>query len=154
MIVDRDFFFPYINNNELERSRNTITGLPMYSDELKNDEIIRNVFKTSLQRELLVSNHKKGYRSFFDFIKSYGILSMNYCLEMDLTCSKEAREIYYNRLSVIDDKRTQKELLVNNKKAIKSIKHITVILDSITKKSYPESYKKIKNYLVDQIKQI
>lgn len=28
IVVDRDFFFPYINNNELDASRNATTGLP------------------------------------------------------------------------------------------------------------------------------
>ncbi|WP_245157109.1 ATP-dependent nuclease [Anaerovorax sp. IOR16] len=90
-VVDRDYFFPYINNNVLEDSRSQSTGLPIYSDEIKNDDILEDIFNTSIAKQKLVDNHKDGYRKFFGYIKQFKILSMNYCLEMDLTCSGKAR---------------------------------------------------------------
>ena len=45
MIVDKDFFFDYKNDN-LEDSRSETTGLPMYKDQLKSNDIIDSVFKT------------------------------------------------------------------------------------------------------------
>lgn len=91
MVVDRDFFFPYICNNELEASRSNRTGLPVYGVDMKDEEILNYLFDEE-EKEQLIEQYKTGYRKFFDFIKEYGIVSMNYCLEMDLTCSTKARE--------------------------------------------------------------
>lgn len=150
IIVDRDFFFLYINNNELNRSRNTRTGLPMYSDVLKNDDLINEIFSDESKREKLIEMHKLGFRKFFQYISAFHILSMNYCLEMDLTCSSKAREHYYYLLRIVDKK--QKSLLVNNAKAIKKVENINSVIENINIIHYPESYKKIKNYLIEDIK--
>lgn len=91
MVVDRDFFFPYICNNELEASRSNRIGLPVYGVDMKDEEILNYLFDEE-EKEQLIEQHKTGYRKFFDFIKEYGIVSMNYCLEMVLTCSTKARE--------------------------------------------------------------
>ena len=150
IVVDRDFFFPYINNNELDASRNAVTGLPIYGDDVKDEAIINSLFNQEEKRQL-TEHHKAGYRKFFDFIKEYGIVSMNYCLEMDLTCSSKAREEYYRLLNVMPDNKNQKFLLERNKKAIKDIKKIMEVMDGIPLMSYPESYKKIRNYLIQKI---
>ena len=76
---------------------------------------------------------------------------MNYCLEMDLTCSSKAREEYYRLLNVMPDNKNQKFLLERNKKAIKEIKKIMEVMEAITLASYPESYKKIRKYLIHKI---
>ena len=150
IVVDRDFFFPYVNENKLELSRNNTTGLPMYSDELK-DEPVLNILFDNTQKEKLIECHRAGYRKFFDFIKEFDIVSMNYCLEMDLTCSTKACNEYYKILNLLPNDCSQKKLLVNNKKAIKKISSIMNIINTISPVSYPESYKKIKNYLVEKI---
>ena len=152
MVVDRDFFFPYVNNNKLADSRNARTGLPVYSDELKvSNVVISDLFQTSQEKEMLREYHKEGYRKFFEYIKDYKILSMNYCLEMDLTCSEKAREIYYRLGNIMPTNKTQKFLLENNGDAIKKIEKILKILEEIPKKSYPESYVKIKNAIIEDI---
>ena len=150
IVVDRDFFFPYINNNELDASRSATTGLPIYGDELKNETVINFLFKEE-EKQQLIKHHKAGYRKFFNFIKDYGIVSMNYCLEMDLTCSSKACEEYYRLLNTMENNKNQKFLLERNKKAIKDIKKIMEVIDCIPLVSYPESYKKIKNYLIQKI---
>lgn len=149
-VVDRDFFFPYIKDNKLEDSRNSKTGLPIYGEGIKNETIINYLFNEEEKRQL-IAHHKAGYRKFFEFIKQYNIVSMNYCLEMDLTCSSNAREEYYRLLNVRSDDKNQKFLLVNNKKSIKDIKKIMEIMRKIPLTSYPESYKKIKKYLIQEI---
>ena len=85
-VVDRDYFFPYLDNNKLEASRSQSTGLPCYSNVMKNEDVLNDIFKTETEKQRLVENHRYGYRKFFEYIKQYKILSMNYCLEMDLTC--------------------------------------------------------------------
>lgn len=151
MIVDKDFFFDYKNDN-LEDSRSETTGLPMYKDQLKSNDIIDSVFKTEDKKNKLVENASKGYRKFFDFIKDFGLLSMNFCLEMDLSCSAKARDKYYELLNVLPVNKNQKHLLVSNAKSIKKIDKILKILDEIPKKNYPESYLKIRNWIITDIR--
>ena len=76
---------------------------------------------------------------------------MNYCLEMDLTCSNAARQIYYDMLNLLPEKRSQKELLTSNSKAIKKAERILSIIDTIPRSQIPESYSKIKNTILEDI---
>lgn len=150
-VVDRDFFFPYINDNKLELSRAVQTGLPIYSDVMKNDDIINDIFNSAAAKQRLIDMHKEGYRKFFGYIKQYKILSMNYCLEMDLTCSAKARDEYFKLLNTMPENKNQKHLLEKNNKTIKRIDKILYILDRIQKKHYPESYSKIRVAIVEDI---
>ena len=150
-VVDRDFFFPYLNNNNLDSSRDLVTGLPRYSNTIKNNEVLNDIFNTPQAKEKVVENHIKGYRRFFDYIKDFKILSMNYCLEMDLTCSQKARDEYFILLDILPQNRTQKFLLGKNHKSIKKVDKILKILDDIPKRAYPESYSKIRKTIIDDI---
>lgn len=150
-VVDRDFFFPYINNNNLELSRDSTTGLPRYNNVIKNNEVLDNIFNTPQLRAKVIENNNKGYRKFFEYIKEFKILSMNYCLEMDLTCSEKARNEYFMLLNILPQNQTQKFLLEKNQKSIKKIDKILKIIDIIPKRAYPESYSKIKKTIVEDI---
>ena len=150
-IVDREFFFDYEYDN-LENSRNSITGLPVYKKVLKDNTVINAIFDTEDKKKALIENHKHGYRKFFEYIKQFNILSMNYCLEMDLTCSSAAREIYYDILKLSSQDQTQFNLLVKFKNAIKKIEKILQVLDNINNSCYPESYLKIKNSIIQNVK--
>lgn len=154
LIVDKDFFFPYEINNTLDNSRDSITGLPRYAYNIKNTQVLNSIFKSETLKNKLIDTCQKGYRSFFDFISQYKILSMNYCLEMDLTCSKKAREKYYQMLHITPNNQNQKYLLTENKKSIKDIEKIMGILSVLPKTSYPESFLKIKNALIKDIIQV
>lgn len=151
LVVDRDFFFPYINNNKLNESRTEATGLPKYSDILKNNDVLKDIFKHPIEQNKICQFHNEGYRKFFEYIKRYNILSMMYCLEMDLTCSEKARNKYYELLNVMPANKNQKFLLVENTSAIKKIDKILKILEVIPQTSYPESYLKIRNTIVENI---
>ena len=151
IVVDRDFFFPYAVDNKLEESRNTSTGLPAYAGELKSTEVIKQLITTQSDRDKIANAHKKGYRVFFEEIKKHHILSMNYCLEMDLTCSSKARDEYYKMLNILPVNQNQKFLLISNKKSIKDIGKIIKILDAIPKRTYPESFIKIRNAIIEEI---
>ena len=151
MIVDKDFFFPYSNNNKLEDSRNAHTGLPTYSTTMNHNAVLDVLFSQPQVRQEIEDANRKGYRAFFDKIKSTGIVSMNYCLEMDLTCSSQARSHYYQILHIEPANQNQPNLLVSKKNAIKRIEYIDQVLKSIPKNSLPESFKKIKNHIIDMI---
>lgn len=153
-VVDRDYFFPYFNE-ELESSRDAVTGLPKYGKAHKTDKkvlpVIEDLFPTEADMQELEIAHQAGYRRLFELLKQKGFLVTNYCPEMDLTCSSAAREEYYRLCKVQNENRNQKELLIEYKKTIKDITKILSVLKSIPKSAYPESYSKIKNSLVEMI---
>lgn len=151
-IVDKDFFFEYKNNNKLNESRDKITGLPLYDiSKLKANPVIDDLFYSLTQKNKLIEAARLGYRKFFEYIKQYNILSMNYCLEMDLTCSAYARNEYYRKLNILPEKQNQQELLLENSKTIKKVERILPIVDNIPKNKLPESYLKIKNLIIEDI---
>ena len=119
---------------------------------MNHNAVLDDLFPNEHLRNEIEDAHNNGYRQFFDKIKLHNILSMNYCMEMDLTCSKQAREQYYNILHINNEAlRTQKNLLEGNANAIKKIAYIDKILKTIPVSALPESYKKIKNYIAEKI---
>lgn len=128
MVVDKDVFFDY-KNGKVDESRDVKSGLPKYKYEMKDNIVLKDIFKTDQEMRKIERLNSQGYKKFVDEIKKYNILSMNYCLEMDLMCSKRAREIYYMEKNILPEHQTQKYILVNQKKAIKDIKIIMKIMD-------------------------
>lgn len=150
MVVDKDVFFDY-KNGKVDESRDVRSGLPKYKYEMKDNIVLKDIFKTDQEMRKIERLNSQGYKKFVDEIKKYNILSMNYCLEMDLMCSKRAREIYYMEKNILPEHQTQKYILVNQKKAIKDIKIIMKIMDELVGNSYPISYKKIKAAIIEDI---
>lgn len=150
MVVDKDVFFDY-KNGKVDESRDVKSGLPKYKYEMKDNIVLKDIFKTDQEMRKIERLNSQGYKKFVDEIKKYNILSMNYCLEMDLMCSKRAREIYYMGKNILPEHQTQKYILVNQKKAIKDIKIIMKIMDELVGNSYPISYKKIKAAIIEDI---
>ena len=150
MVVDKDVFFDY-KNGKVDESRDVKSGLPKYKYEMKDNIVLKDIFKTDQEMRKIERLNSQGYKKIVDEIKKYNILSMNYCLEMDLMCSKRAREIYYMEKNILPEHKTQKYILVNQKKAIKDIKIIMKIMDELVGNSYPISYKKIKAAIIEDI---
>lgn len=151
LVVDKDYFFEYVND-KLDDSRNDRSGLPLYKQCVKDNPVLKDIFKSETELQKIEEANRQGYRKFFEAIEKYHILSMNYCLEMDLSCSARAREEYYDILNIMPDNKSQKVLLTTYKKTIKDIEKILKILEVIPKKSYPESYLKIRNSIVEDIR--
>lgn len=76
---------------------------------------------------------------------------MQYCLEMDLLCSSKAREEYYKILEVPKSNQNTNYLLINMKKRIKKIEVFMKVLNSLSNKDLPESYKKIRNFIIEDL---
>ena len=150
MVVDKDVFFDY-KNGKVDESRDVKSGLPKYKYEMKDNIVLKDIFKTDQEMRKIERLNSQGYKKFVDEIKKYNMLSMNYCLEMDLMCSNRAREIYYMEKNILPEHQTQKYILVNQKKAIKDIKIIMKIMDELVGNSYPISYKKIKAAIIEDI---
>lgn len=148
IIVDKDFFFKY-SQDTLANSRSPKNGLPLYSSNLNHNIIIDSIFSESVKQKIL--NHSKNHTDFLSIIAPTTIISMHYCLEMDLTCSSKARDVYYKQLSVPNNKRTQKILLTEYSNSIKKISNILGVLNEIPVSSYPKSYLSIKRRIIKDI---
>ena len=149
-VVDYDFFFDY-KNEKMENSRNK-NGFPEYKKTLTGNES-----KLSVIKDFMGSNFKKlegitGYRKFFNLLKAYNFYPMMYCLEMDLICSAKAREKYYEIFKIMDDKKSGKTLLLEQYKALKKRTNIIRVVNELQEKEYPESFNKIKNEIVSNIR--
>lgn len=149
-IVDRDFFFPYLNDS-LDSSRDERTGLPMYKEQLKRNPVIKNLLPTESAKRELIRLRREGYRKSFEYLQSMGFLTMNYMLEIDLFRTSAARNKAYAKYKIPVEKQSEKTLLIDYKKSIKKIEELLDVLSSIPKAAYPESYLKIKNSLIESI---
>ncbi|MFB5197877.1 ATP-dependent endonuclease [Neobacillus sp. KR4-4] len=154
IIVDKDFFIPYLNAS-LDNSRND-SGFPKYKLEYKDTQLLKDLIPKQADRDRLLrlfgSNHSKA----MDLLEKYNMLSMTYCLEMDLVASKTATKVFYQVLpgpKVEESEKTQKNLLITRKKQIKKLENILEVLQKLGNMNLPNSYKRIKKVLTAKIKE-
>lgn len=154
IIVDKDFFIPYLNDT-LDASRND-TGFPKYKSEYKNSQLIKDLIPKQTDRDKLLRLFKSNHTKAMDLLEKYNMLSMTYCLEMDLVASRKATEIYHQILpgpETTESHKTQKNLLIVRKKQIKKIENILEVLQRLGNINLPNSYKRIKKVLTAKIKE-
>ena len=151
-VVDKDVFLPY-KNGKLMDSRNSETFLPEYSNTLnRRNPVLNAVFNTEELKDKLEEYVNQSYTKFVNYIEKYNMLSMQYCLEMDLVATDKASELYYDHYNLLGEKRNRKSLLIERKDAIKDSTVLLEIFDRLNPSEYPFSFKKIKNILVKKIK--
>lgn len=151
MVVDKDVFLKY-KNTTLAASRNPETYLPEYSSTLnKRNPVLNAIFNTDELKNELQTHVNESYTKFIEYIQNYNILSMQYCLEMDLIATDKASELYYDHYNLVGDKRNRKSLLVDRKDVIKDPAVLLGVFDRLNPNEYPFSFKKIKNILVKKI---
>lgn len=149
-VVDRDLFSGYINN-KLDKSRDPESSLPIYSTNLSKNAVVRSIFDTKDKVDNAEHILQLSYTKIFDYMKQYDLLSMNYCLEMDLVNSESAFDLYCDHFRLIGEKRCNKSLLEEKKDAIKEASLIYDIMDNLEPANYPYSFKKIRSELVKRI---
>lgn len=148
----KDVFLPY-KNGKLMDSRNSETFLPEYSNTLnRRNPVLNAVFNTEELKDKLEEYVNQSYTKFVNYIEKYNMLSMQYCLEMDLVATDKASELYYDHYNLLGEKRNRKSLLIERKDAIKDPTVLLEIFDRLNPSEYPFSFKKIKNILVKKIK--
>ncbi len=150
VVVDYDFFFDY-KNQKIENSRNK-NGFPEYKNIITDIDSKKKILEDVFGKNIIKMEEDRGYRKFFDLIKPFNFYSMRYCLEIDLVCSSKAKELYYNILKLKDDQRQTKVLLVDNYKALKKRENILKVIDKLEPRSYPESFIKIRNAIIEDIR--
>ena len=77
---------------------------------------------------------------------------MLYCLEMDLTTSDKAADLYYSHFNIPESQRVPNKLLVDRCDAIKDPAVILKIMNQLQPKDYPYSFKKIATALIKTIR--
>ncbi|MDD7256545.1 ATP-dependent endonuclease [Bullifex porci] len=149
-IVDKDFFTNY-KNGSLDASRRENNCLPEYSGEVSNNKVIQFIFNTETKKQELRTFLGKSYSSFFNYAKKYGLLSMQYCLEMDLVANEKTRNKYLDTFNLKGEQRTNRVLLIDKKSIIKDPTRLIPVVESVPPKDHPISLKKIRNALNDII---
>lgn len=152
IIVDRDYLFDYKNNDAKSSVGND--GFPEYKEELTQDstkrKVIDAILKTSEEREGL--EQKRGYRNQFSYLEKYNLYCLMFCLEKDLLRSSAARDKFYDLLRITEENKNAKYLLSNCSSSIKKRTNILSVVEALEPSDFPESFKKIKNSLIEEIK--
>lgn len=157
IILDKDFFIPYFND-KLEDSR-LDNGFPKYLYEYKSSrlQLIQDLITDEKDRSKLLNLLKTNHSSALDLLEKYRIISMRFCLEMDLISSNVATKTFYHVLNLdmpsnIGD--AKKFLLVSRRKQIKKIENIIGVLKGLEPRNLPNSYKRIQKNLAEIIKNL
>lgn len=149
VVVDYDFFFDY-KNGELKTSRDK-NGCPLYKDVLTSMAQKRKVIDDAFGKSVTNLEGAKTYRDFFEVTKSKKFYSMRYCLEIDLVGSRFARERYYNIIKMNNTNNSAKNLLETHYKMLKKRENLLSVIEDLPPKSYPESFTKIRDALIEDI---
>src|SRR5690606_18149639 len=124
------------------RDRN---GFPKYKLEYQNNNLIEDLIHKESDRDKLLTLFGKNHSEVMNTLEKYSVLSMSYCLEIDLVASKSACNIFYQVLPGVNQQepKTQLNLLKNRKNQIKKIENILEVLQKLDNKNLPNSYKRI-----------
>lgn len=150
-VIDKDFFTQY-KQGSLAKSRDITTSLPLYSNTLNTkNPVIKYIFNSESSQNELESRLSQSYTKFLNFLKPYGLLSMQYCLEMDLVASPIAANLYYNYFNLENENRVPSKLLIDRKDSIKDPSVLLNIVEQLRPLDYPISFKKIRAGLLEAI---
>ncbi len=152
VIVDKDFFLPYLHD-DLKQSRDR-QGFPKYRYEYKENSLIHELVPNIKNRSQLLKFFRTNHSQALNILESYNIVCMKHSLETDLVASNTAAEEFYNHLSIPEQLRNKKELLVNRYKQIKRLDNIIPVLSRIENKNLPHSYRRVKKIITNYLKRI
>lgn len=147
LILDKDYFIPYLHD-ELERSRDG-QGKPKYRYEYKSNIILNDLITGRRNQEQILKKFKENHSQALDLLAPHNIICMNYSLEMDLLCSQKSVELMSDYLELSPAQSNRQFLLTERKKKIKKIDSILEVLSKLENKNLSNSYKRIKNKLVE-----
>src|SRR5690554_506429 len=145
IIVDKDFFFEYLNNNEKSLSRNP-SGYFLYQPTYRTDQpLINHIFSNVADRVNLETNLRTNHTNALSITETYDCIVMNYNLEMDILSSAAAITHMYNKLTVMPANRNTNFLFINNRKAIKEFENLKYVVENISPVNYPRSISRLIN---------
>ena len=143
MILDKDYFIPYLND-ELNNSRDA-EGLPKYKYEFKRGTLLSALILSASEQEKLLGLFKTNHSKALDHLEKFNIICMNYSLEIDLLCSDLAVKEMSKILNLNSAQSNRHFLLTERHKVIKDIKNILNVLEKLQVINYPNSFKRIRN---------
>jgi predicted ATP-dependent endonuclease of OLD family len=150
LVLDKDFFLQY-SDDRADDSR-WGSGFFKYKKEFSNTNLISELVPSQNDRsELLKLLHENHSRA-MDLLEKYNIICFKFNLEMDLIASRVAQNRFYSILKIPERDRNTKNLLVNYKKKIKDLVILLYVVEGMPHKNLPNSYKRIKGYLENKIK--
>lgn len=145
IIVDKDFFLPYLND-QLSKSQDN-RGLPRYRYEFASDQktLIEDMIPNERKRIQLLNLFQKNHSKALNLLEEFDIVSMNYNLEIDLLNSNKAVEVFCEKLNVPFENHadTRKQLLLEQHKKIKKSFLLIEVIEELTKRNLPNSFKRI-----------
>lgn len=155
MVVDKDFFFAY-KNVKKDESRNS-RGFFTYSKMLnrENKSIIEDIIDEHNVLSNIVELHRENggnHRKMLDFMIDYDVILMNYNLEMDLFTSRTTVDLICDKLGISSNDRKIYKVLVDKKKVIKRPDFLLDVIEDLSRKNLPLSYKKIIIRMKDVVK--
>ncbi|MBK2093965.1 ATP-dependent nuclease [Francisella philomiragia] len=145
VILDKDYFVPYLND-EAKESRDS-RGFPKYRYEYKKEIILEELIPSKQDRDNILEMIKANHSRALDIFEKNNIVCMNYSLEIDLLCSKEAINKMSILLELSETESNSKFLLEKRNRAIKKLDNMLYVLDRLSNQNLPNSYKRIKKIL-------
>ncbi len=144
LIVDKDFFFPYLNDDYLTSL--SPQGFPLYRNEYKDEDLVRDIITNASDRSLLVRDPNTNHTGKLNILERYNVVSMRWSLDLDLVAIDGARNEYFEILRTPVPQQTSIEL-TTKRKAIKKIDRILRVFESIEPASWPFSYSRIRKLM-------
>lgn len=145
IIVDKDFFLPYLNDTKSESRTNG--GFFKYKSEYQVDniDIIESIITNEEERALLINQLINNHTSALNTLEKYRFVCMRYTLEVDLVDCASAANLYYDMFQLNEGDRTKKHLLENVGRGIKRPENIMKVLRELENRNLPYAYSRIKS---------
>lgn len=147
VILDKDFFFPYLNN-ELSSSRDNF-GFPLYKPTYYTKSDIDILLHDENEKEVIRQSFIANHTATLDMLERYNVISMRYTLETDLLKSARAVELVCDELSILPPNKNAKTILTNksHRKKLKEIDLLMKVTSSLKPTQLPRSFSRIRQCL-------
>lgn len=144
-VVDKDYFLHYRGP---ERSTSLDTqGYPQYSPNPKPGTLLEELFPKATARGNVIKNLHGNHSAAMQLLRGVGFFCFRYSLEVDLVAAREPRERLFHHCKIGVGARTERELLVNYSKKIKSQEALLKAVSGLPATSLPNSYKSLRREL-------
>lgn len=110
VIVDKDFFVPYLHNNNAAASKDS-NGFPQYGSNFKETSPVDLLLTDAGDKEQIRSNFVTNHTKALELLDKYDVISMRYNLETDLLQSSRALELICDELELEGDDRNSQHIL-------------------------------------------
>lgn len=144
-VVDKDYFIPYRENNERDKSLNS-KGYPTFSPTAKRTSLLTELFPKQKDREALLDALVNHHANAMNILQTQNFFCFKYALEVDLVAAPESRERLYNLTNLVGDDRHEKKLLTK-KDALKNQAYLLQSFTGLPVKNLPNSFKRLRTQL-------